>query len=139
ECHEVLHRKLIHQPHEVGASDWNALMLQRADHRRDEGIAAAHDNEDIAGLYIATSRYERLAFHQPALDLFRDAPAELIDRACAGSLFVPRLECLGGLRLGLGLGFPDLDQTRFALAVLALWRRRDRRHRGSARWSGRRD
>src|SRR4029079_16218799 len=111
ECHEVLHRKLIHQPHAVGASDWNALMLQRADHRRDEGIAAAHDNEDIAVLYIATSRYERLAFHQPALDLFRDAPAELIDRACAGSLLVPPLQCTRGAPLGVALALSDLHPT----------------------------
>ena len=62
-------------------------------------------------------RYEQLALHQPALDLFRDAPAELIDRPSAGSLFFPRFERFGGLRLDLGLGFPDLNQTRFALAV----------------------
>ena len=50
ERHQVLHRELIGEQHAVGARDRHAAPLQRADHRRGEGIAPAHQDQNIAGL-----------------------------------------------------------------------------------------
>ena len=114
QCDEVLHRELVGELHAVGARHRHVEPLQLADHRRGEGIAAPHQDQNIAGAHLAAFGRKRLAVVEPAFDHGGDALAELIDRARAGRLLVPGLEGGGLIGLLLGLDLPQLDQTRFA-------------------------
>ncbi len=108
ERHEILHGELIGQPHAVGARDRHAEPLQLADHGRGEGIAAADQDQDIAGRDIAALGRKLLAAVEPCLDRGGDASGERIDRAGARQFLVPGLEGIGGLGRFLGLDRPQL-------------------------------
>ena len=46
---EVHHRDMLRQFKPVGARHRDAFFLERADHRLEKGVAAAHQNHDVAG------------------------------------------------------------------------------------------
>ncbi len=112
---EVLHGELVHQLHAVGAGDRHALALERADHRRGEGVAPADEDQDVARFHLAAFGKKLLARNKPMLDERGDASAQLINRACAGRAIVPGLEGLCLLDLLLGQRLPQLDQPGIAL------------------------
>ncbi len=117
ERHQVHHRKLRGQSHAVGACDGNAKALQRAHHRRGEGCALAHQDENVGGADRPALRGERLAAVEPMPDLPRDPVGQHHGGRRRARAFAERLPGWGGIAL-LGLDHrPDLDETGLALAM----------------------
>ena len=114
ERHEVLHGELIGQLHAVGAGDRHTEPLQLADHGRGERLAAADQDQDIAGLDVAALRGKFFAAVEPCFDPRRDPLGERIDRASARQFLVPGFEGIGGLGRLFGLDRPQFDQPRLA-------------------------
>ena len=109
---EVLHRELIGELHAVGAGDGHAEPLQLADHRRCEGIAAPHQDQNVAGAHGAAFGGKLLIVGQPPFDRGGDPLAQRLDRARSRRLLAPGLERRGFGRLLLGFDLPQLYQPR---------------------------
>ncbi len=119
ERHEVLHGDVLGQHQPVGTGDGQVVpLLQGARQCIDEGVALAHQHDDIAGLHrprLALFRHRLAA--DPGGERIGDAPGENVDRRffrhrvegrCPVLLVEPRR---GGDHL------PDVDCARLAPAV----------------------
>ena len=79
--HEIHHRDVLQQLQSIGARHRHALFFQRADHRIEEGVAAAHENHHIARAdgaaqaVLVADAFRRIR-PQPARDEIADAPRQ---------------------------------------------------------------
>ena len=82
---QILDGNLVGQRDAVGARDRNAAGLQRGDHRHCEGIALAHQDQDVAGADGPPGRGQVFLVAEPAFDIGGDSLREPVGGRALGA------------------------------------------------------
>ena len=117
EREEIHHRHLLGQNHAVGARNRNIEFLQVPHHLADKGIAAAHEDKDIARTNGAAFCGEFFFVVEPAANGLRDAGGEARHGRRARDIVERRIPGISLLSLLRFFQVPDFDEARIQIAM----------------------